>query len=405
MGRHHATTTRPPANPRRRRSRHAARAARAAAICLLGALLLLFGYAIAPTGSPAGPAPARADLALPAGAPGELGQWCHDHDTPQLRAQLTAAGLALLDGCIDLWWTDHPTPTPTPTAGPTPTGSPTPTPTPSPSTSPTPTPTPSPDCPGQANPACTGVPPGWQPTTTRGTWTITTPGTYTGVRVNGSIQIRAANVTLRQVEVVGGVINNVNGTTCYNGLNLDQVTITQPAGGYSNSGAAGVIGPGGYTANRVKIWNRVEGFRVGGAEDAGCGPTVITNSFVQITPPRPCGDWHGDGIQGYDAPPLALHNVTINFIETSGCGGTAPFYYAAGAGNAPPAVSQLLVRGGGFPFRLEMAGSADGVYIVDESWGYGPVSVACQLIHPFTVAVVRVDADWQVTTVVRPILC
>ena len=191
---------------------------------------------------------------------------------------------------------------------------------------------------------------------------------YTDVRVNGSIEVATNGVTLRRVEVIGGVINNRQGSACRAGLILEQVSVIQPAGAHVNTGGDGAIGPGGYTARRVKIEDRVEGFRVGGHSDAGCGTTTIVDSYAHVTPPQPCGDWHGDGIQVYDGPPLVARNVTLWLDEKGGCGGTAP-YFQAGAqfGNAPPDIDGMLVRGGGYSFRLLMAGSVRNLHVVDGS--------------------------------------
>lgn len=305
-------------------------------------------------------------------------------------------------------------PVPSPTVAPTPTASPTQSPTPAPTTpsatptaAPTPTPTPPPaGCTGQANPACTGVPAGWVPTTTRsGTWRITAPGTYSDVLVNGDIIVNALGVVLERVRVTGGGIVNADGIRCYNGTKLRQVEVIQSVP-RTNAGANGVIGPGGYDADRVKIEDRVEGFRVGAHGDQGCQTTTITNSFVHITPPQPCGDWHGDGIQVYDGPPLVARNVTLWLDEVGGCGGTAP-YFQAGAefGNAPPDIDGMLVRGGGFSFRLLMAGSVQHLHVVDGSWFYGPVDVICSQLTAWSADVVRVDANWQTTSVVRTLPC
>ncbi len=89
------------------------------------------------------------------------------------------------------------------------------------------------------------------------------------------------------------------------------------AGGNFQEGA---ISYGGYTARKVEITGRSEGFRV-----SGCGPVTIEDSFAKIVPSVPCGDWHGDGIQGYFGEGLAVHNLTID-MRTTGCGGTSPFF-------------------------------------------------------------------------------
>ena len=152
-----------------------------------------------------------------------------------------------------------------------------------------------------------------------------------------------ANVTVRRVHLQGGWIDAEGGGTV-----IEDSTIDPPQQG---SGQEGVVSYCGYTARRVKIWNRIEGFRAGGS----CGPVTIEDSFVRIVPPSPCGDWHGDGLQGYGAPAITVRNLTIDFNET-GCGGTAPFFVPDSQGNTSANVNRLLVKGGGYSFRLGRSG-------------------------------------------------
>ena len=62
------------------------------------------------------------------------------------------------------------------------------------------------------------------------------------------------------------------------------------------------LGTGGYTARRVKIWERNEGFRVGGRA-SGCGPVRIESSFAKIVIPQGRCDMHSDGIRASARPP------------------------------------------------------------------------------------------------------
>jgi hypothetical protein len=253
-----------------------------------------------------------------------------------------------------------------------------------------------------SNPSNTGVPAGWVPTTTRSTdLTVTTPGTVVqDVRfTNGAdLFVAANNVTVRRVEFQGGLIDNeTNG--CHPGMLLKNVSMVAPdhAGGSFQEGA---ISQGGYTASRVKITGRSEGFRV-----SDCGPVTIEDSFEKIVPPVPCGDWHGDGIQGYFGNGLAVHNVTVD-MRTTGCGGTSPFFYDGEPHNGnkgPVTVDRLLVMGQGFPFRLgnrgdgSITGSVTGLKVLDNSWGYGPVTANCPGLNPWEAKIVRIDANYQPT--------
>jgi hypothetical protein len=292
--------------------------------------------------------------------------------------------------------------------GTTPSPSPTRTATPSPTATATPTATSTsrPPAAGFPNPATTGVPAGWTPRSSRTTdLRVTTAGsTVEDVRIVGAnLIIDAANVTVRRVEIQGGRIINDPGSSCRNGLVLEDVSLIR-APGQTTQGDTPVIQAGGYTARRVKIDGVSEGFRVGG-RSLSCGPVTIENSFARVRYPDVCGDWHGDGLQGYDGPALTLRNSTMELIESGGCGGTAAFFYPSGQGNTSATIDGLLVKGGGYPFRMGMPGSVKGLRIVDRSWGYGPIDVNCGALSSWEASIVAIDANYQVTSTVRAQPC
>lgn len=253
----------------------------------------------------------------------------------------------------------------------------------------------------------TGVPAGWVPASTRSTdLTVTTAGAVVeNIRlINADIVVRAANVTIRRVEVQGGRIYNDAGSTCAAGMLLEDVSIIRAPGQTTRAADPSAVGVGGYTARRVRIDGLPEGFRVGG-RSAGCGPVTIEHSFARIVRPDECGDWHGDGIQGYDGPALTATHNTIELVEIGGCGGTAPFFYPSGQGNARATINGMIVKGGGYTFRLGTPGSVTGLRIVNGSWGYGPISVACGVLSGWQADRVTVDADYQPTGVVAAQPC
>ena len=285
---------------------------------------------------------------------------------------------------------------------------PPPAPPPPPPAPPPPPPTP-PGTPvdGFPNRSNTGVPTGWTPAQTRSTdMFVREPGTVVQdvLFTNGAdIFVEAPNVTIRRVELEGGRINNLYGPECANGLLIEDTTI-EPRGGQDyGTDTEGVISYGGYTARGVEIWHRSEGFRVGGVGD-GCGPVRIEDSFAAVTPPQPCGDWHGDGIQGYDGPALTVRNVTLD-LDITGCGGTAPFFYPAGQGNTSVDIDRLLVTGGGAPFRLGMPGSVSNLKIENNSWVFFPIDVKCSVLSHWDAELVTINSDYQVTSVVGPQPC
>jgi hypothetical protein len=256
--------------------------------------------------------------------------------------------------------------------------------------------------PGFPAPSSTGVPAGWAPSrTVTSELRVRTPGAVVeDVQLdNADLVVEAPDVTIRRVRLRGGRIYNVPSSTCGNGMVVEDSTI-EPAPGRAHSpDSEGVISDGGYTARRVKIWRRGEGFRVGG-RSAGCGPVRIESSFVKITVPRGCpGDPHSDGIQGVDGPPLTIRNVTIDFDEAS-CG-TAPFFVPEGQGNTRVDVDGLLVMGGGATFRLGVPGRVRGLKVVEGSWSYFPVDVNCALVRGWSAEVVTISRDYRVVRRLR----
>jgi hypothetical protein len=300
------------------------------------------------------------------------------------KKMFTVVGESGLDG-------PGPLPAASLSASPAPAGqSPSPTtagPSPSPSTKPSSSPsasatTPAPVGKGFPTASNTGVPAGWVPAQTVAQLVVTTPGAVVeNVRVNGEVLVRAANVTLRNIEVIGGGINNAETAPCKNGLLIENVSILKG----SNDDNGPRVYAGGYTARRVKIEGPPEGFRVGERQTPyNCGPVVIEDSYVHIVRPDVCLDWHGDGVQGYNGGALTMRNTSIDFQDTTPergfCDGTSAVFYPGGQGNTGPlTVDRLLVRGGGFAFRTGMHGTVTGLRVAP-GHNYGPVDVVCSLI-------------------------
>jgi hypothetical protein len=250
---------------------------------------------------------------------------------------------------------------------------------------------------GFPTPANVGVPVGWRPRQTRSTDLVVSKAgavvqdiLFTG----GNLIVDAPNVTVRRVKMQGGRIINVPGAQCRNGLLVEDSTFEPPPGRRFSNDSEGATGVGGYTARRVKIWRREEGFRDGGRSN-GCGPVRIEDSFAKISIPPGCpGDPHSDGIQGVDGPPLTVENVAIDFNEAA-CG-TAPFFVPDQQGNTTVRVNRLLVMGGGATFRLGVPGSVRGLRIVDRTWSYFPVDVKCELLSAWDARLVEITRHYRV---------
>jgi hypothetical protein len=258
-----------------------------------------------------------------------------------------------------------------------------------------------------ATPENTGVPAGWTPARTRSRdLVVSKPGAVIqDIRFTrgAKLTIDAKDVTVRDVELRGGWIE----TDGQPGVVIQDTTFDRLDP--ETNGGEGVISYCGYTAVRVAILDRNEGFRESGC-DAGT-PTTIRDSFVRITPPAGCTDWHGDGVQGFDGTNLHIENLTIDFHETPSCGGTSPFFYNGGAGGSPHGhvhIDGLLIKGGGYSFRMGTRGSVRGLKIVSGSWRYAPIDITdagCGAISPWDARIVDVDAGWHVTRTVRTLDC
>jgi hypothetical protein len=256
-------------------------------------------------------------------------------------------------------------------------------------------------------PGNTGVPAGWTPAATHtSNLRATIAGSMvTDVRlVNADLIIDAENVTVQRVELQGGSIINDSGPACHNGLVIESVSLIRAPGQPTRDSDLPAIQAGGYTARRVKIDGRPEGFRVAG-KSLNCGRVTIVDSFARVRSPDVCGDWHGDGIQGYDGPALVARNVTLEMVQTSSCGGTAPFFYPSGQGNTSVDIDRMLVKGGGYPFRLAMPGAVRSLRVVDGSWEYGPIDVKCSLLTTWDAQIVTIGPDYQPTSIVKTLPC
>lgn len=259
---------------------------------------------------------------------------------------------------------------------------------------------------GQASPSNTGVPTGWTPVQTiNGTYTITTDGAVVeDLRIiGGGIEVDADNVTIRRCEIItaSGHINNWPNVTQHTGTLIEDCSLLR-TGYNTTSVGTEAIGTSGYTARRVKIIDVAEGFRAGGSG----GTVTIEDCFVKIIAPDTCSDWHGDGIQGYGAPPIVISNMTIDYDET-GCGGTAPFFVPSGQGNTSVDITDLLITGnGGYLFRCGVPGTVTNLMLDSTSSPfYEWVDVNCGALTSWDAKFVTIDGDYQITSVGSAVAC
>ncbi|MFC3501984.1 hypothetical protein ACFOOK_13555 [Micromonospora krabiensis] len=244
------------------------------------------------------------------------------------------------------------------------------------------------------HPGNTGVPAGWRPKSTRTSdLVIERSGTVVeDLRlVNASIRVRAANVTIRRVEVQGG---SIWASGPCRGLVVEDVSFIKSPGQVTTTKDSPVLGPGGLTARRVKVDGVPEGLRV--SEKEQCGPMVVEDSFVRVAAPTSCDDWHGDGLQGYYGGQLSVRRSTFVLTEfrAAPCEGTAPFFYPGEQGNTRVDIDGLLAVGGRwFAFVLGTEGSVRNLMLPD---GSNP-DVKCALLSGWSANAVTIDANFQPT--------
>ena len=235
-----------------------------------------------------------------------------------------------------------------------------------------------------------GLPAGWLPRRSHtGDLWIRTAGTVVeDLRItDGVIHVAAEKVTLRRVHAVGAKVVNDGGDTCGSGLVIEESLFVAGSAPTHDTDLP-VIGNGGFTVRDVVIDGVPEGIRVGAKQ---CGDVVVEHSFVRITPPDVCPDWHGDGIQGYGGGSVTVRRTWIVMREREDCYGTAPFFYPSGQGNTSLTVEGLLVEGGGYPFRAGTSGTVRDLQVVQDSWGYGPVDVLCSALTSWQAHIVTVS--------------
>jgi hypothetical protein len=242
-----------------------------------------------------------------------------------------------------------------------------------------------------------GLPSGWSPQRTHNgdLWIREAGAVVQDIRITGgTIYVAAEDVTLRRVHGVNTTVaNDVNGI-CGSGLLVERSSFERTAP--STETDVPVIGNGGFTVRNVMIDGVPEGIRVGSKH---CGGVTVERSYLRIVPPDECDDWHGDGIQGHNGGPVVVRLTTIVLEERADCPGNAPFFYPDGQDNTSLEVDGLLVSGGGYPFRAGAPGAVRHLQVVQDSWGYGPVEVRCDVVTMRQAQVVTVSGAGRTTPV------
>lgn len=268
---------------------------------------------------------------------------------------------------------------------------------PQPSTPPTPPPTSS-SCalPKYPTTNCAGVPAGVTLTTYNGDFSATTPGqVISGMRITGSLIVKAQDVVIKKSEITGKVVNDESSTKYR--FTIEDSTIGQASG--CSSFGNGAVGIANYTARRVHIRGFPDGFRIAGSN------VIIEDSFVKLCSAN--SNDHSDGIQAYGASSGTnihiRHNVIDQRAVTNGAA-TAPIFIPndgdqQGNQNITVSVTDNVLAGGGYSMRIFgnlpfTATAVTGNKIVNNTWEYQPVDVACGSIGSWSDNA-TVNYDWN----------
>jgi|SRR5215510_8444123 len=201
-----------------------------------------------------------------------------------------------------------------------------------------------------------GVPAGTSLTTVAGDVELSTNGeTYTGKLVQGTILVRATNVTIRNCRVRSGI------NSYYAGVDYNP-TIEDCDIGAADDGTAPTSHRGddgirfsSWTARRCVI----EGFSDGAKINGGC---TLEDSWVRVH--FVSGD-HNDGVQnngGSGAVVVRRCNIDARPTNNSSESGNAAIFSADGV-SGTTTFTKNLVAGGGYTVRLH----ENGTYIVTDN--------------------------------------
>lgn len=247
---------------------------------------------------------------------------------------------------------------------------------------------------GYPTPACTGVPPGTrlteQPLNYDGAFRVNTPGAVVdGKYIRGDLLITTDDVTIKNSQIDGIVINEY-GPKHYP-FTITDSTVGPADGCVSLPG----IGESNYTATRVLVRAHGDGFRASG------NAINIQDSYIHLCS-NP-GD-HSDGIQTYlSGNGLTLNHTTIDQRDAKDI--TAPIFLS-NTGNV--VLTNNLVMGGTYSIQLKNVSGKAVVRnnrLVDQSWEYGSVEADCDDINWSGNELVRINDDYEITSVVGPLDC
>ena len=245
-------------------------------------------------------------------------------------------------------------------------------------------------------PATTGVPAGTNlkrlALNDGNTYTVRKSGTVlNAVHIPGNLMIIANNVTIKNSQIDGFVLDEYAGQTY--SFSITDSTVG-PANGCESFQA---MGEANFTATRVHLRGFSDGFRASGDS------INIQDSYVHLCS-NP-GD-HADGIQSYlTGRGLTLNHTTIDLRDAKDV--TAPIFIVDEQ-NHDVVITNNLVMGGTYSIEVRNVRGIAIVQnnsVVDGSWIYGPADADCGRIQWSGNKIVKIDAQYRITSVVRPLAC
>jgi hypothetical protein len=229
--------------------------------------------------------------------------------------------------------------------------------------------------------------------------------------IPGHLLIKAPNVTVKNSQIDGTVMNEFGGR--YNPYTITDSTVGPATGCITAPG----LGYAHYTAKGVRVRGHDDGFRV----DAP-GDVRIEDSYAKLcwNPPAlaPPDGSHSGGIQ-VDCPTpcgrIVFSHNTVDNRQPNANSGITMQSFAGNIVHGPVTISHNLVGGGGYvmwPWWYDPAGpeikyEIHNNRVINKSWAYAPVDANGSCAHQNWSGntLVTVDADYNITSTVGPLSC
>jgi hypothetical protein len=174
------------------------------------------------------------------------------------------------------------------------------------------------------------------------------------VEIRGCVDVRAANVTFRNVRFVG------NGCHYLVRNSSSGLRIEDSEGNCNNGPNSAMAGPGGFTVVRTDIHHCENGF------DVQANNVTVQDSYIHDL--YDGGDSHTDGMQfgqGASNITVAHNSIIVSMRATS----AIIMWDEGGAQNANVTIANNLFSGANYTLRCARYGSSTNVYVTGNRFG------------------------------------